>query len=105
MLTSESFYGQTETSIHRCGANPTNESFSLENVGKAAGETLSQAKSDKVSVNDSSPPKVTRFDNYGFTLQKNRFDLQLAVENNLLKSNSKMTVFCKFGNSNDIIIK
>ncbi|CDS37239.1 schwannomin interacting protein 1 [Echinococcus multilocularis] len=60
MLTSESFYGQTETPIHRCGANSNNESFLLEGVEEAAGETLPQPKPDKVPVNDLSPPRLRK---------------------------------------------
>ncbi|VDK32276.1 unnamed protein product [Taenia asiatica] len=76
MLTSESFYGQTETSIHRCDANPNNGSFSLENVREADGEKPPQVESDKVSSNDSSPPKLRRHNvNWG-----DRSSLRFSIE-------------------------
>ncbi|KAL5969123.1 hypothetical protein TSMEX_003133 [Taenia solium] len=76
MLTSESFYGQTETSMHRCDANPNNESFSLENVREADSEKPPQVESDKVSTNDSSPPKLRRHNvNWG-----DRSSLRFSIE-------------------------
>ncbi|KAL5107737.1 hypothetical protein TcWFU_005167 [Taenia crassiceps] len=76
MLTSDSFYGQTETSMHRCDTNPNNEFFSLENVGETAGETPPQLKPDKVSVNESSPSKLRRHNvNWG-----DRNSIRFSVE-------------------------
>ncbi|KAM3182574.1 hypothetical protein ACTXT7_012065 [Hymenolepis weldensis] len=71
MLTSESFYGQTESSLLRSD----NEFYSVDNV-KISREVLSHAKPDKTPVNESPPSKSRKRNvNWG-----DRKSIRLSIE-------------------------
>ncbi|VUZ49181.1 unnamed protein product [Hymenolepis diminuta] len=71
MLTSESFYGQTDSSLLRS----ENECYSVDNV-KISPEVLSHNKPDKTPVNESPPPKSRKRNvNWG-----DRKSIRLSIE-------------------------